>query len=447
MAGMMDLDANNTNIFHLSNFLSKQWCDVLDISFNITAAIAKERVPPGAPANTFRYDTDRFGVEMANKIVIATNKKCVDYLKRVCPQVTPAMITDWGDNALTSMTEMFDWVSAPAYAKLFQASDRDQLDTLVPDIVRGIYGAGFHKAACKLMAQEVVENAGTIPFTYRVAERVLDCGFKYNVISDLNRIDRDTPWIERLERATRQEGGCPVEILESNEIIFTTRPGEWRVLLERAFANIFGCMGSVWKGHHAFGLSNANFMNYIHSITNYGGALNDLGGDRQLFDAVEESVARSKESQEMKIKNGAIFSMFFKRKHDVVPEEVKERRMENYIQGLRLLEWKVSKFVEKGATEERHWCPIKNAPAIYKALRNAIILDKVKDKDAYDWIATFKGSFNKDDWEAKKIDSRDFWPVNYGDIYDGVMSTPVSVWKWFIVEFPRSLRKKWNGHT
>ena len=62
---------------------------------------------------------------MANKIVIATNKKCVDYIKRVCPQVTAAMITDWGDNALTSMVEMFDWVSAPAYAKLFQASDRD----------------------------------------------------------------------------------------------------------------------------------------------------------------------------------------------------------------------------------------------------------------------------------------------------------------------------------
>ena len=173
---------------------------------------------------------------MARKIVKATNDKCVDYLKQVCPQVTAAMIEDWGNDAITSMVEMFDWVSGPAYAKLYQHSYRNQLDTLVPDIVRGIYGAGWHKAACKLMAQEVVENAGIIPFTYRVGERVLPCGFKYNVIVDLNRIDMDTPWIKRLAEAAQQEGGCPVEILESNEIIFTTRPAEWRALLEKAFA-------------------------------------------------------------------------------------------------------------------------------------------------------------------------------------------------------------------
>ena len=175
---------------------------------------------------------------------------------------------------------MFDWVSAPAYAKLYRDSYTNQLDILVPDIVQGVYGAGWHKAACKLMAHEVIENAGIIPFTYRVEERLGPDGFKYNVIVDLDRIDLKTPWIKRLEEAVQQDGGCPVEILESNEVIFTTRPAYWRALLEQAFVKIFGCMKSAWQSHHAFGLCNANFMSYVKSITNYGGALNSLGGNQ-----------------------------------------------------------------------------------------------------------------------------------------------------------------------
>ena len=143
------------------------------------------------------------------------------------------------------MLEPFNWVSMTAYLKLMSDTKDLTIEQCQPKVVRGKYASGWHKAAIRLMVDENIEAAGSVPFTYNVNEKVGIGGYKFWIITEVKLHDEKAPWAIRLQNLCLWSL-VPVELIESNRIDFRTRPQFWIDIADKAFCNIFGQSPAAW---------------------------------------------------------------------------------------------------------------------------------------------------------------------------------------------------------
>ena len=86
----------------------------------------------------------------------------------------------------------------------------------------------------------VINNAGIVPFIYKVQDYLDKNGGKWTAITDVQVHDVASMWVINLAAYVDAGNIVPVEIIESSWTSFQGKPLWWLKHVEAAFATCFG---------------------------------------------------------------------------------------------------------------------------------------------------------------------------------------------------------------
>ena len=176
---MMNNMEGQSNYHLLTKWFGEWGMTVLDITFAYCRYNLMTRHD-----SEFIMEEDQLSGTQADsfiKMAIEIAKTAYDRVK----DLDMNTMNKWKNAAKSKLTEVFRWVAPVDMAKMFTDHRKGiPMESIVPEVFRGKYGLGFHRAAIKVYIQDIVDCSVTIPFFYNV-EAFEYKGFTCNRIVDV----------------------------------------------------------------------------------------------------------------------------------------------------------------------------------------------------------------------------------------------------------------------
>ena len=170
----------------------------------------------------------------------------------------------WKTKTIKWMKEFINWISTPDWYCLYQdwVGADFNFDKLIPKLMRGKYGLGFHKTALMLFVDTSVHNSYDIPFLYEWEEKQdAKTGFCFKKITNVYDSSCNQEWVARLEGCV-QIRGAPIEFISSEWVDLKSKPEFWRTWYLECFHSVFATAYDTFNGVNGlFGIGQRDVTN------------------------------------------------------------------------------------------------------------------------------------------------------------------------------------------